>query len=99
MCVTTNINTQCCRGSDGGNGGDWYFPDGTQVLRGTASGNFGRTGSTHQVRLNRLSSVFEPVGAYECRVPDSNGVEQVAVVNIQLSKSYTFILTIPTELS
>ena len=98
VCVTTNINTQCCRGSDGGNGGDWYFPDGSMVPRGTGSGNFGRTGSTHQIRLNRLSNVMHPVGAYECRVPASNGVEQVAVANIQLSKSYTFIYTYYTNI-
>ena len=89
VCVTTNINTQCCRNSDsGGNGavGEWYFPDDTEILRGANTGPFFKTRSTHQVRLGRMSGVMEPVGAYECRVPDSSGVEQVAVINIQLSK-------------
>ena len=69
VCVTTNINTQCCRGSDhSGSGpvGFWYFPDGAQVPRGTNAGPFFRTASTLQVRLGRMSGVMEPVGAYEC---------------------------------
>ena len=36
VCVTTNINTQCCRRSDGGNRGEWYNPNGTIVPRGTS---------------------------------------------------------------
>ena len=90
MCVTDNVNTQCCRGSDSGTGpvGFWYDPDGTQVPRGNNMGPFFRTGSAQQVRLSRMSGVIGPVGAYECRVPDSNGVEQVAFINIQLSKYF-----------
>ena len=89
VCVTTNINTQCCRGSDGGNVGEWYFPDGSMAPRGFAHalGNFGRTGSTHQVRLNRISNVMKPLGTYECRVPDSNGEEQVAAIYIRVQQS------------
>ena len=71
VCVTTNINTQCCRNSDGGNVGDWYFPNGTRVNRGNGAGPFFRTPSTYQVRLGRKSGVMGPVGAYECRVPDT----------------------------
>ena len=66
--------------------GEWYNPDDTIVPRGTSSLGFFRTGSTEQVRLNRMPDVISPVGAYECRIPDSNGVEQVAVINIQLCK-------------
>ena len=87
VCVTTNINTQCCRGSDGGAVGDWYFPDGSIVPHGIASGNFGRTRSTHQVRLNRISYVMKPLGTYECRVPNSNGVEQQAAIYISAQQS------------
>ena len=85
VCVTTNINTQCCRNSDGGNVGDWYFPNGTRVIRGNGAAPFFRTPSTYQVRLGRASGVMGPVGAYECRVPvpDILGVQQVAVINIQ----------------
>ena len=89
VCVTTNVNTQCCRSGDNNDNGvvgDWYFPDGTAVTRGTNTGPIFRTSSAEQVRLGRMSGVVEPLGAYECRVPDSSGVLQVAVINIQLSK-------------
>ena len=90
VCITNNINPQCCRTSDGGNVGEWFFPNGTMVPR---NGNnpenfvFTRSGSTRQVRLNqRFPSHLEPVGEYECRVPDSNGVEHVANISVILSK-------------
>ena len=90
MCVTDNVNTQCCRGSDSGSGpaGFWYDPDGAQVPRGM--GPLFRTGSTQQVRLNRMSGIMGPVGEYECRVPLPNEMEetQVASINIQLGKSF-----------
>ena len=86
VCVTTNVNTQCCRNSDGGTGGDWFFPEGGTVTRGNNADLFFRTGSAQQVRLGRMSGVMEPVGRYECRVLDSNGTEQVAAINILLSK-------------
>ena len=91
LCVTITVNTQCCRGSDGGALGDWFFPNGTQVRRGNGAGLFFRTGSAQQVRLNRMSDIMAPVGAYECRVPDSNGVEQVAVMIILLSECFVFV--------
>ena len=73
VCVTSNVNTQCCRGSDGGNVGEWYFPDGTMVPRNSdaPSADFTRTGFTHEVRLNRKNDALTPTGTYECRVPDS----------------------------
>ena len=49
VCVTSNVNTKCCRGSDGGNVGEWYHPDGTIVYRnsGTVGDNiFTRAGFT-----------------------------------------------------
>ena len=93
MCVTTNVNIECCRGSDhSGSGpvGFWYFPDGTQVTRGNNAGPFFRTGSVQQVHLSRMSGVVGPVGAYGCRVPLPNEIEetQVASINIQLGKSF-----------
>ena len=74
VCNTSNVNTHCCRGRDNPNGpslGEWYFPDGTIVLRLSfiPNGDFTRTGYTHQVRLNRRNNATTPLGAYECRVP------------------------------
>ena len=76
VCVTSNVNTQCCRSTDGpnksGRVGDWYFPNGTMVPRHSAapSADFTRSGFTHQVRLNRRNNATSPTGTYECRVPD-----------------------------
>ena len=90
VCVTTNINTQCCRTSDGGNVGEWHFPDGTIVPRNGNPGDslITRTGSTQQVRLNRISpTALEPLGEYECRVNDSNGTIKKAVITIRPGKT------------
>ena len=78
VCVTSNVNTQCCRGSDGGNVGEWFFPDGSIVPRYSYEYNFSRSGYTHQVRLNRRNNAMGPIGPYECRVPDDSGVLQTA---------------------
>ena len=68
VCVISNVNMNCCRGIDGGNVGEWYFPDGTMVPR-NSDANFTRSGFTHQVRLNRRNNAMSPTGIYECRVP------------------------------
>ena len=71
VCNTSNVNTNCCRSRDGGNVGEWHFPDGTIVPRSNANpnGDLTRTGYTLQVRLNRRNNATTPLGAYECRVP------------------------------
>ena len=82
VCVTTNVNTACCRGSDGGNVGEWYLPDGTLLPRfnRAPTADFARSGYTQQVRLNRRNNAMTPTGAFECRVPDGSGVEQTASI-------------------
>ena len=73
VCVTSNVNTECCRTSDGGNVGEWYFPNGTIVPRNSHAqrdDGFARSGFAHQVRLNRRNNATSPTGTYECRVPD-----------------------------
>jgi hypothetical protein len=88
VCRTENVNTQCCRRSDGGNVGEWFFPDGSIVPRYRGpNANFSRSGFTHQVRLNRRNNGITPTGSYECRVPDANdsGILYVARINITLA--------------
>ena len=87
VCVTTTVNTQCCRNSDGPNGsggnlGEWYLPDGTLVPRfnRAPTADFARSGYTQQVRLNRMNNAMTPTGAFQCRVPDGSGVEQTASI-------------------
>ena len=79
VCVTSNVNTQCCREADGGDVGEWYFPNGTLVSR-NSTGNISRSSFTGQVRLNRRNNATLPTGIYECRVPAGNGFLQVARV-------------------
>ena len=92
MCETINVNPQCCRTSDGGNVGEWFFPNGTMVPRmsnNTGGFVFVMSAFTQEVRLNqRFPSDLEPVGEYECRVPDSGGMERRATIRIALGKSY-----------
>ncbi len=73
VCHTDNVNTMCCRGVDGGNVGDWYFPDGTIVPRNSEGGAITRSGFTQQVRLNRNNAnALMPTGDFSCRVPEEN---------------------------
>lgn len=84
QCVTINVNTQCCRESDGGNIGEWHFPGGDIVPRNrdAPSANFTRNGGSQTVFLNRRNNALIPTGAYECRVPDSSGTTHVAIINL-----------------
>ena len=104
VCVTTNINLDCCRPVDGadGNIGDWLFPNGTVLFRISDvlnMANFSRSGFTRQVRLNRHDpEAFSPAGVYKCRVPDSNGDLQVASIILSdvvgISHQALFIISI-----
>ena len=71
VCVTSEVNSQCCRQRDGGNVGEWYLPDGSLVprTRDDRDGDFTRSGYTHQVRLNHRNGALSPAGVYTCAVP------------------------------
>ena len=98
VCVTTNVNTACCRAGDNngvtnataGAVGEWYYPNGTQVPRASARNmaDLERIGYTHQVRLARVvSGSTPPLGVYTCQVPElSTGVAINASINIQYRK-------------
>ena len=98
VCVTTNINTACCRSSDNngltnataGAVGEWYYPNSAQVPR--PDGNvvdFARIGFTHQVRLGReVSDSIPPLGVYTCQVTDpSTGFVYNASITIHQERS------------
>ena len=70
VCVTTNVNTQCCRTADGGSRGEWYHPDGTRIPPNVLDANFYRTRYTQQVRLNRRNDAMSPTGVFTCEVPN-----------------------------
>ena len=70
VCVTTNVNTACCRGGDNngvtnataGAVGEWRYPNGTLVPRpGGNVVDFTRLGFAHQVRLSMEVSGPSPV--------------------------------------
>ena len=86
VCVTTYVNTQCC--TDEGEG-QWYFPNGSIVLRNIDSSSgtpIIRTGRAHQVRLNFRSRQTSPTGEYTCVVPVTNGsVNQTAGIRLVTS--------------
>jgi hypothetical protein len=74
VCVTDNFNTQCCRGSDGGSVGEWFFPDNTMIPRGRnalSDSIFIRTASAQQVLLNRRLNT-DMFGSYTCTVPNES---------------------------
>lgn len=86
LCVTSEVNTKCCRGRDGGNVGEWFLPDGSMVPRNRDSPNsdFTRSGFTNQVRLNRKNDAMGPAGIYTCKVPDAEDstLEHTATVTL-----------------
>ena len=95
VCVTSNINIQCCRTTDGGNVGEWRDPIGALVIRNNldqSSSIFTRVGFTEQVRLSRRSDATGPVGRYTCAVPDSRGNNITAFIIITGETRITSII-------
>ena len=85
VCVTTNVNTRCCRGSDGGSRGEWYLPDWTRLLN-SADTNFYRTRYTQQVRLNRRNNAMSPTGVFICEVPNDGDSTMPFTATITIGK-------------
>jgi hypothetical protein len=82
VCMTHEVNTQCCRSRDGGNVGEWWFPDGSIVPRNRANQDYGRSGYTQQVRLNRRNNPLGPSGVWTCTVPGCGGLEHIAYITL-----------------
>ena len=104
VCVTSNVNTACCRTSDnnennthGGAMGDYYYPNKSIVVRGNAIGNatntFSRYGYTQQVRLGSIGNPVGPFGNYSCIVPDEHtGNTTIAFIYIYSGNLINVIL-------
>lgn len=87
VCVTSEVNTRCCRKRDGGNIGEWHFPDGSLIPRNqnNPDGDFTRSGYTQQLRLNRRNDALEPSGIFSCMVPQDDGCgAMMHIANITL---------------
>ena len=91
VCKTEEVNTQCCRNRDGGNVGEWQYPNGTQVLRrrNNRGGNYSRSGFTQQVRLNRRNDAIGPTGEWTCTVPREEGSREEGCGDSKHSASIT----------
>lgn len=91
-CITTNINTQCCRSRDNPENkrvGEWYFPDGRTVPSGRnvnpATDAFASYGYKNETRLAGIVGMTNrTIGLYRCAVPDAKGVIINAIVNLSL---------------
>ena len=87
VCVTDNVNRNCCRGGDTGYGsiGGWYH-DNQPVLSLNAvwwlTNTFVRIVHARQVRLAAIGRPTGPVGDYTCSVPYANGTAATATVSI-----------------
>ena len=72
MCVTTDVNTQCC--NDTGGVGEWFFPNGSMVPRNNDMvSQIVRTGRTNEVRLNFRTHQTSQTGEYTCVVHETGG--------------------------
>ena len=67
VCVTTNVNTACCRYSDGGAVGECII---LMELEFLVHMNIYRVGYAEQVRLSSEITSEGPLGAYRCEVLD-----------------------------
>ena len=87
VCVTTDVNTQCC--TDEGDG-QWYFPNGSIILHNINDEgiNIFRTGYTNQVHLNFRTEHTSPTGEYTCVVPETgSSVIQTAGIRLVTGNS------------
>ena len=99
VCVTTDVNTQCC--TDVGGVGEWFFPNGSMVPRNIDDPNRNsqiiRTGRANQVRLLFRTRQTSPTGEYICVVPETGGlVNQTA--GIRLVKG-TYVVIVHLSIS
>ena len=74
-CVTDD--TTCCGGANGNRRGDWYFPDGHQLLSGTANAFLWYASwQTGAVLMNfRGTATTGTTGLHRCDIHDSTGTQ------------------------
>ena len=74
--------------------GEWYFPNGSRVLRQSDSTEFYRNRDNNgTVNLNRVSNaIISPTGQYCCHVPDNTTVNQILCAYIGKYNYYLLLL-------
>ena len=79
-CITERSN--CCRSSDGGEGGDWFLPGRDSAVGGTSTSNYSRRREPKAVVLDRRNNAVSPIGLYRCEVPDSGNTIQSLYIGV-----------------
>ena len=76
--------SDCCRESDRGTNGKWFFPDGRQVDENgrVSTLDFNRNRGPSAVLLNRRNNAMGPTGFYRCEVLDARNVVQSIYVGL-----------------
>ena len=81
LCMTRL--TSCCKAPHTKTGsalGEWYFPNGTEVLGTGNLGDFYRTRDEMVVRMHRRRGGV--AGIYRCEIPDSANVTQTLYIEV-----------------
>ena len=76
-CQSANNNTPI---------GDWYFPNGSQVM--TTDSNLHVLHLEGQIGLLRNTGIGDAVGLYRCVIPDENNVNQTLWTGIYRTDTY-----------
>ena len=76
-CITDKV--QCCASQ---HLGEFYYPDGSLVNIRASGDSFYSNRGVGYIRLNRRNGAISPRERYKCVIPDSNGVEKIACINI-----------------
>ena len=87
VCVTSNVNTACCRSRDNNLNssiGNWYYPNGDIINNFNAARgeNFTEYVYQQQLRLASQGTPEGPLGEYRCEIPDGRGGYANASINI-----------------
>ena len=87
LCMTNK--TDCCSRADGGVGGEWYFPNRTNVDIEGSGGSFYRDRGPSVVCPHRRHNAMMPTGPFCCEVPDTNYVNQILCIIVSVAETTT----------
>ena len=86
----TTDSTTCCTNMNGETrAGEFFFPDGTQVLiAGNTAGAYYRSRGSKHISLHRRSNIpTQPTGQFRCEIPDASGTTRNLFINIGMLKA------------
>ena len=78
----------CCSGAQGGNRGDWYFPNGIRLLFYSKDGFF-EARKAQRLELRHRNNANEPTGIYRCDIETNavrdNGMRETVYMGLYTS--------------